>query len=1004
MAQAPSIVKLGDEQYKLVPLEYKGHRPSKLRAYDDPTFRAIGDYKYKRLEGSRKKIRLLQLKSGTIDAPDIHCELIEADYDNRFHIPTAFGAQEKYKSELDTRGMTQRQIDMDDRRVFQGLIQYEIKYEALSWCWGTDAPTHMIFINEKDNKGQEKLYKLRVREQLALALKYLRYPDRSRTLWIDAICINQDDSSERNHQVQLMSRIYTRAEEVSIWLGDSDDSSKLAIPFIKDEIMELENFETLFSNNRYAAKWRALVILMQRDWFSRRWVVQEIALATKATIYCGQDSVEWKQFAVAIERFVEVESATRRLSELMQYDAKLRHVRGWFEYVSALGASLLVDATGKVFRTHSSAFEEDMSDRSEDDTVTDPMEKARLYQNIDLLDRRKFLSLEYLVSTFFIFGASEPRDAVYSMLALSRDAAPLAGSSPSSSHRHYDPTLLLLTTCEPWLAAKPFLVDYQRPYTEFCKDFVSFAIERRREQDPSQALDILCRPWALPPKSGKSVRLQGGIEIKERRRLFPQRNPLLRPWKRLRLDPDKRGVYLEEDDPRSMEEYWDDVAKPDQTWTRLRERYFSSRRSQNNDNERVGGVVDDFPLPSWVAQVSRAPTSLYFSPGIEPRTVGRSNADPLVGNPKDGHRNYSASQTRPPNLLKFRRRPWLKHYSLFVSGFVIDEVEEVMAASQGGCIPSSWLEMAGWYDVDKNPPSAFWRTLVANRGRDNGSPPYYYAKACRESAIRGGIAGGRIDTAALINNERSPIVIEFCRRVHASIWNRHLFKTKTGRLGLASNVEKGDKLCILYGCTVPVVLHSHRKTDNDLAKEKEEDSIMALKRSVQRMEMLRRRKAAYISKSPSPREREDNRRAGKMAVGFIEYLERTQSRYGELDRESEAGNHDKNHEGCLARAELPDEGKDSGEDEFSDTVEHQPQTGSSAEPYEARSEHSLVSKSMPIRRFETQYLRDQEAAWKEDLLLWYELRGDCYLHGMMDGEAIREQYQRMILRRNFELR
>lgn len=67
-------------------------------------------------------------------------------------------------------------------------------------------------------------------------------------------------------------------------------------------------------------------------------------------MYCGSDQISWQKFAVAVELFVEVETATHRLSEVMKKDPKFFHVPGWLEYVSALGASLLADATGRLFR------------------------------------------------------------------------------------------------------------------------------------------------------------------------------------------------------------------------------------------------------------------------------------------------------------------------------------------------------------------------------------------------------------------------------------------------------------------------------------------------------------------------------------------------------------------------------------------------------------------------------------------------------------------------------
>src|ERR1051326_1042004 len=130
------------------------------------------------------------------------------------------------------------------------------------------------------------------------------------------------------------------------------------------------------------------------SWFSRRWVVQEIALAKEATLYCGREKIPWKDFADAVQLFVEVETATHRLSEVMQKDPQFYHVPRWFDYVSALGASLLVDATGTLFR------------------LTDGT-------------RKPLLSLEYLVSNLSVFQASEPRDTIYALLAIAKDTTPI---------------------------------------------------------------------------------------------------------------------------------------------------------------------------------------------------------------------------------------------------------------------------------------------------------------------------------------------------------------------------------------------------------------------------------------------------------------------------------------------------------------------------------------------------------------------------------------------------
>src|SRR4051794_38739048 len=79
-------------------------------------------------------------------------------------------------------------------------------YEALSYVWGSPLdPEHISF------NGHEGFP---VTRNLFIALKYLRFPDRERVLWVDALCINQKDVSERNEQVRLMGEVYGRASEV----------------------------------------------------------------------------------------------------------------------------------------------------------------------------------------------------------------------------------------------------------------------------------------------------------------------------------------------------------------------------------------------------------------------------------------------------------------------------------------------------------------------------------------------------------------------------------------------------------------------------------------------------------------------------------------------------------------------------------------------------------------------------------------------------------------------
>jgi hypothetical protein len=78
----------------------------------------------------------------------------------------------------------------------------------------------------------------------------------------------------------------------------------MAFKFIQKEVLQLQNFDELCDSKEASKKWGALLDLMQRQWFSRRWVVQEIALAREAVIYCGGDKIPWKGMYLSVVEFL----------------------------------------------------------------------------------------------------------------------------------------------------------------------------------------------------------------------------------------------------------------------------------------------------------------------------------------------------------------------------------------------------------------------------------------------------------------------------------------------------------------------------------------------------------------------------------------------------------------------------------------------------------------------------------------------------------------------------
>ncbi|PKS06248.1 hypothetical protein jhhlp_006994 [Lomentospora prolificans] len=106
------------------------------------------------------------------------------------------------------------------RLLYVSLDHDALEYEALSYTWGDKANPETILLD-----GQH----VPVTTNLYAALRALRQPTRPRQLWIDALCINQQDVRERSHEVFRMRLIYERATRVVIWLGEAAPDSALAI-------------------------------------------------------------------------------------------------------------------------------------------------------------------------------------------------------------------------------------------------------------------------------------------------------------------------------------------------------------------------------------------------------------------------------------------------------------------------------------------------------------------------------------------------------------------------------------------------------------------------------------------------------------------------------------------------------------------------------------------------------------------------------------------------------
>ena len=182
-------------------------------------------------------------------------------------------------------------------------------YVCLSYMWGAEYPNHVITVNGMRFSVRQKLFRF-----LELARK-LEMKDR---LWIDAICIDQDNVLERNHQVQQMAEIYRHAKHVLVYPGDISWRMHLAIWLL---VHKPSPNGVRSSENRGAYKIGRLLCLSRKlsieyprplpigrlPYWERTWIVQEILLAQKIFVVSDAGLLPWNAFSAFYMRSAMIE-------------------------------------------------------------------------------------------------------------------------------------------------------------------------------------------------------------------------------------------------------------------------------------------------------------------------------------------------------------------------------------------------------------------------------------------------------------------------------------------------------------------------------------------------------------------------------------------------------------------------------------------------------------------------------------------------------------------------
>jgi Heterokaryon incompatibility protein (HET) len=222
---------------------------------------------YRTLDTSKRQIRLVHLQP-SIGFTAIHCRLVTANLDQN---PCP-------------------------------------EYEALSYEWEAPLDSHSSPSPSIIIGGRRVV----VRNNLLWALWHLRLTNEIRVLWIDALCINQEDTAERNHQVTWMGEIYKRASRVVIWLGHKRPQNEFGDIF--DTIRRIRSWKSILSHPLLGAEgprgshapqeaWSLVDNFCNQTYWKRLWIIQEVISASFIIIQYGDRYCTWDLLENMLDQF-----------------------------------------------------------------------------------------------------------------------------------------------------------------------------------------------------------------------------------------------------------------------------------------------------------------------------------------------------------------------------------------------------------------------------------------------------------------------------------------------------------------------------------------------------------------------------------------------------------------------------------------------------------------------------------------------------------------------------
>ncbi|KAM0136390.1 hypothetical protein ACHAP3_004620 [Botrytis cinerea] len=678
-------------------------------------------------------------------------------------------------------------------------------YEALSYCWGDASVKVPIIVNGK---------MFPVTTNLFAALRKLRKTDSIRRIWIDAICINQDDNNEKSTQVLLMRDIYQNTGRCFVWLGEFEDAKPMTnvlnlIRKAKDSKITPEEIRKMTCEDRFrfwerlglldidGSAWKTVDGIMNAHWWDRVWVIQEITFPKRVTVFCGNEEWDWDE-----------------MIELCQF---------------------LYKATSE----------------SPDDEKLGLCEMASYLGNLRKLSHLRedhVLLLSQILLKFKGRGATDPKDNVFALLSMDFDqgeiTAPVRGLELWMNYRTTSWTLKkcrdklsntpledlsgtdLIMTLRAFRASSRAKEAYDKFNSTHHMDFVEDEGVLKREKDSVPFIEFF------------KIRLSKGNELRREKR-----HSNLIESIQVNGSGTRSTLYEGYSKERGLLADYNMSIREVYTMTMQRLLYYSSDLKLFLEIDH--SLANEHGLPSW--------------------TIDWSKYDALSRKRMEGGQ-YSA--TCDSTLVGI---PDMNGQEIQLEGYQVETIHQISQfplkfRSQAGMpFITLWKEM--FIENMKNPATAeelertFYHTIL---GRDTveeiGTAGVTKVKEIIQILMEAIDEGHQTPTFFRLIEDVS--TGPYLARAHAYCWNREMIVTNTGKVGLVpATAAIGDSIFLLRGGNMPFVLREKKsKGKEHKAKEqlqqdpvpKREKPDVILLESVRAIFNSRNEEDIFRDESPDP--------------------------------------------------------------------------------------------------------------------------------------------------------